>query len=365
MAENDQSELPTTLLRNLDMFACPACDASLRVSANGKAVECIKCEKPFNVEDGIPLMFCPNEWGPKKDVTGIVETFYDETPFPNYDDVDSGTALQQKAESGFFARLLNEQIPLGYRILEVGCGTGQLSNYFALKGGRTHFASDISLNALKLGQEFKIKNNIDDVLFLKMNLFRPVFRQETFDVVICSGVLHHTSDPLLGFQAISRLVKEDGYIVIGLYNRYGRIPTDIRRLIFRVLGRRFTFLDPRLRDASISKAKKETWFQDQYKHPHESKHTIGQVLKWFDQMGFAFVNGVPKATAKDEFALDEALFARNPEGTWLDHLLVQAGMLVGGGEEGGFFILIGQKRSGDDGHQGPKRDLVSEDATAS
>ena len=52
-----------------------------------------------------------------------------------------------------------------------------------------------------------------------MNLFRPVFKAETFDVVICSGVLHHTSDPLTGFQSISKLVKKGGYIIIGLYNK--------------------------------------------------------------------------------------------------------------------------------------------------
>jgi hypothetical protein len=90
-------------------------------------------------------------------------------------------------------------------------------------------------------------------------------------------------------------------------------------------------------------------------HPHESKHTMGQVLKWFDQMGFEFVNGVPKPTPLDGFAVDERLFARNPEGTWLDHLLVQASMLLGGGKEGGFFIVIGKKHSGDGEHQGSKR----------
>ena len=227
----------------------------------------------------------------------------------------------------------------------MGCGTGQLSNYLGLRWGRTVFGSDLSLNALKLGQEFKIKNNIDNVLFLNMNLFRPAFRQKTFDVIICNGVLHHTSDPFLGFQSISRLVKDGGYIIIGLYNRYGRIPTDIRRLAFRALGSRFMFLDPRLRDTSLSKSRKEAWFQDQYKHPHESKHTIGQVVRWFGQTGFEFVNGVPKATALDEFAVDEALFACNAEGTWLDHLLVQTGMLLSGGKEGGFFLMIGVKHA--------------------
>ena len=276
MTGADRSGLPALLLDNIDLFACPVCGGSLRVSSEPSAVECVDRAHSFSVEHRIPLMFYPNEWGAKTDVTSTVRSFYDKRPFPDYDDTDSDFTLQQKAEKGVFARLLNEQIPLGAKILEVGCGTGQMSNYLGLKWGRTVFGTDLSLNALKLGQEFKNKNNIANVLFINMNLFRPSFKQQTFDVVICNGVLHHTSDPFLGFQSIARLVKDGGHIIIGLYNRYGRVPTDIRRLVFRVLGIRFMFLDPRLRGAKLSKPRRDAWFHDQYKHPHESKHTIGE-----------------------------------------------------------------------------------------
>ena len=35
-----------------------------------------------------------------------------------------------------------------------------------------------------------------------MNLFKPCFKPEQFDVVLCNGVLHHTADPWGGFQSI-------------------------------------------------------------------------------------------------------------------------------------------------------------------
>ena len=84
---------------------------------------------------------------------------------------------------------------------------------------------------------------------------------------------------------------------------------------------------------------------DQYKHPHESKHTFGEVMKWFDENGFEFVNSIPKATLNDTFAPDERLFASNPKGTQLDHFMVQVGMMLGGGREGGFFVTIGRRSS--------------------
>ena len=351
MIEAGDSALSAILAHNIDLFACSICGGSVRMSTEHNALQCIECVHLFKVERGIPLMFSSNDWGAKKDVTGTVKSFYDERPFPNYDDPDSDFTLQQKAERGIFARLLNEQVALGAKVLEVGCGTGQLTNYLGLKWGRTVFGSDLSLNALRLGQEFKIKNSIENVLFINMNLFRPAFKQQAFDLVICNGVLHHTSDPFLGFESIARLVKDGGHIIIGLYNRYGRIPTDIRRLLFKALGTRFMFLDSRLRDPNLSKTRKDAWFYDQYRHPHESKHTIDQILEWFKSTSFEFTNGIPKATILSEFAVDEPLFVRNDSGTWLDHLFVQTGMLLGGGKEGGFFIMIGEKHSSDDERQ--------------
>jgi SAM-dependent methyltransferase len=229
-------------------------------------------------------------------------------------------------------------------IIEIGCGTGQLSNFLGLISGRTVVGADISVNSLKLGQQFKENTHIDNVAFLQMNLFRPVFKPDSFDLVICNGVLHHTSDPFLGFQSIARLVRKGGFIIVGLYNKYGRLLTDVRRLVFRYTSNRFKFLDPRLRSENVSDIRKHTWFMDQYKNPHESEHTIGQVLEWFDRSGFEFINSIPKAKAFEQFSPKENLFKTNPRGGLLDHFLVQLGFLLRGSKEGGLFIMIGRRR---------------------
>ena len=327
---------------NLDIFVCPACGGDLKIT--DRRIKCLGCHKYYQVEDEIPLLFHPNEWdSSKKDVTNMVKSFYEKTPFPNYEEFDNVGELIQKAQRGIFARLLNEQIPFNIRVLEVGCGTGQLSNFLGV-AHRIVFGTDICINSLKLGQEFKKKHDLERVGFYQMNLFRPIFKEETFPLVICNGVLHHTSDPFAGFQAISRLVKKGGYILIGLYNNYGRISTDIRRIIFNVFGGSLKFLDPRLRDKDIGNLKKHTWFMDQYNNPHESKHTIGEVLRWFAQSGFNFVNSIPKLEAFEAFSENERLFKPNPRGNWLNHLLAQSWLLFTGSKEGGFFIMIARRK---------------------
>ena len=329
------------LKQNQDMLCCPRCQGDLRVGDEG--VDCPACQHRFAISDGIPQLFWPTEWdGSKRDVTLEVQKFYEKTPFPNYDDFDSVGSLISKAREGMFAQLLDDQVPFGARILEVGCGTGQLSNFLSI-ANRTVIGADMCLNSLRLGHGFAEKNRLSRVSFVQMNLFRPVFKPGQFDLVVSNGVLHHTADPFLAFKTISTLVKPKGYILIGLYHKYGRLITDLRRLIFKLSGDRFTFLDPNLRKQRSSAAKKRAWFMDQYKHPHESKHTIGESLRWFSQTNFDFVKSIPRSVPFRPFSLDEKLFEPERAGNALERFLVETGMILSGSQEGGFFIVIGKK----------------------
>ncbi len=331
------------LLDHIDIFICPACGGDFKIA--GEEIRCLKCNNYYQVENDIPLLFLPNEWdSSKKDIKSTMQSFYEKTPFPNYEEFENIGDIIQKAKRGFFARVLNEQIPFNTRILEVGCGTGQLANFLGGAAHRTVFATDMCLNSLKLGQEFKKKNHLEGVGFFQMNLFRPIFREESFHVVICNGVLHHTSDPFAGFQSISKLVKKGGYIIIGLYNKYGRIITDIRRIIFKVTLDRLKLLDPRLRGQDRGQTKKLSWFQDQYKNPHESKHTIGECIKWFDETGFDFIYGVPNPKAFKSFKPSDSIFKPHPRGNCFDHFITQLKFLFTGSKEGGLFIIIVRKK---------------------
>ncbi len=325
----------------IDLLRCPKCSGDLGLQ--GRRLECRGCREAFEILDEIPMLFWPNEKGAVKgDVTEIVKAFYEETPFPNYDDFDSVASLARKARQGMFARLLDEQVPSGTRILECGCGTGQLSNFLSI-ANRNVFATDVCVNSLRLGQDFARKHQLRRVEFLQMNLFRPVFKPETFDLVISNGVLHHTSDPFLAFKTISQLVKPGGYILVGLYHSYGRLITDFRRLLFRLSGDRFQSLDPNLRRVDKSSAKKRAWFADQYKHPHESKHTIGETLGWLRQTGLDFVRSIPTSKPFRPFSESENLFQADQPGNALERLLVELGMFFRGSREGGFFIVIARK----------------------
>jgi ubiquinone/menaquinone biosynthesis C-methylase UbiE len=80
----------------------------------------------------------------------------------NYNEFDSLESFLQRAIKGLFAHLLSKQIPIGARVLEVGCGTGQLSNYLAATCMAHVYASDISVASLRLGQAFAAKYDVID-----------------------------------------------------------------------------------------------------------------------------------------------------------------------------------------------------------
>jgi len=330
------------ILRDLELLCCPSCGGALAAVEGG--LSCAACPHTYAFDDELPLLFWPNEWPEGKgDVTEIVKAFYEETPFPNYEDFDSVASLAEKARQGVFARLLDEQVPPGARVLECGTGTGQLSCFLSI-ANRDVFATDICVNSLRLGQNFARSHHLERVRFLQMNLFRPALRPGSFDLVISNGVLHHTSDPFLAFRTISTLVRPGGYLLVGLYHRYGRLITDARRVLFRLSGDRLKWLDPNLEIGANREAREDAWFADQYKHPHESKHTIGQVLGWLDEIGFRFVKSIPRAKPFQPVGASERLFDPETPGNSVERLLVELGMILRGSREGGFFVVIAQKR---------------------
>jgi carbamoyltransferase len=325
-----------------DRISSPCCRAKL-IRSNG-ALVCATCKHSFPISDDIPQLFWPHEKiDDPGDVTNMVKAFYEETPFPNYDDHDSVRSLINKSRRGAYARRLDETIPYNSAVLEVGCGTGQLTNFLGISC-RHVIGTDICLNSLRLGETFRKKHDLSRARFLQMNLFRPAFAPEQFDVVLCNGVLHHTSDPYGGFRSIATLVKPGGYIVIGLYNTYGRLFTDLRRHVFKLTHGKAKWIDPMLRRAGMSGEKRRAWFADQYQHPHESKQTFGEVLDWFENTGFEFVRGIPALRPDDDGLEGETLFERQSPGTPIERGIVQATEIVAAGQkEGGFFIMIGKK----------------------
>lgn len=276
------------------------------------------------------------------EVTGKVRAFYEETCFPGYEEYDAPLDLVDKARRGLYARMLDDQIPYSARVLDVGCGTGQLPVFLSLNRRRA-VGADLSLGSLRKGQEFKERFTLKQVAFVEMNLFEPALQPSAFDYVFCNGVLHHTADARGGFARVVRLAKPGGFIIVGLYNTYARVPLGLRRLIFRLTRRRLTRLDHYVRTQPYGAEKSRIWYMDQYEHPHEEMFSADDVLAWFREEGVEYVGSVPSLRVGARLTGDERLFEPSALPGRLERILCQLGWMTTIGWEGGFFITIGRR----------------------
>ena len=85
------------------------------------------------------------------------------------------------------------------------------------------------------------------------------------------------------------------------------------------------------------------WVKGKYYNPHETWHSIDDVLKWFEENDVEFVNASPPilGTASEEA---ENLFTKTESGTKPQRMITQLSCLGTISREGALFDLIGRRR---------------------
>lgn len=105
----------------------------------------------------------------------------------------------------------------GKRILDVGCGPGWLAVNYARAGARVT-AIDLTQRAIELTRKHLQYREVHaDVQ--EGNAECLTFGDETFDLVVASGVLHHTPDPEKAFRECHRVLRWGGRAKITLYRK--------------------------------------------------------------------------------------------------------------------------------------------------
>ncbi|MDA8890652.1 class I SAM-dependent methyltransferase [Candidatus Pelagibacter sp.] len=295
-------------------------------------------KKKINKEDGI-FKFEINDNETKK-----VTSFYKESPFPNYKSNDDKSTILDKGNKNYLTSKFKNFIGYKKDVLEVGCGTGQLAIYFALGTNNRVVGLDPTIESLKLAADFSKKQKIDNIDFINADIFDDVLTDKYFDFIWCNGVLHHTKDPYKAFRVLIKSLKNEGYVLIGLYNKFGRIRTVFRRYMFKIFGSKYLdIFDPTLRNLKNNEEERKAWIRDQYIHPIESLHTIDNVLEWFNKNDIEFINSIPSSNFEDD---DDNLFSKKSKGDLYSRVINQLSMIFNNlGSDGGLFIIIGKKNA--------------------
>lgn len=103
---------------------------------------------------------------------------------------------------------LKQYLPEKGRSIEIGCGSGRLSLYLAQKGYETTLLdnSPAALDVAKRNYEImKIKGD-----FVLGDALRLPFNDNSFDVVISTGLLEHFEEPIYVMKEMVRILKPGG-----------------------------------------------------------------------------------------------------------------------------------------------------------
>lgn len=115
-----------------------------------------------------------------------------------------------------------------------GCGTNQ-PIYFGLSNPNWNiYAIDLSENSIAYVKEKLIENNIKNVQIEKQNILDTNFKNE-FDLVISTGVIHHTKEPKTTLTKLVDATSGDGALSIMVYANYLRRGVYDLQKIFRHL----------------------------------------------------------------------------------------------------------------------------------
>jgi len=123
--------------------------------------------------------------------------------------LDSASAIRMRETLGVLADLKMR----GAKILEVGCGTGWLSNGLSEFGKVT--ACDIGSKIIDIAQE-----KYPQVDFLSGDVHDLDLPVNFFDVVVTSQVLAHVADQPAFVRRLAQLLKRGGLLLLDAQNRF-------------------------------------------------------------------------------------------------------------------------------------------------
>jgi 2-polyprenyl-3-methyl-5-hydroxy-6-metoxy-1,4-benzoquinol methylase/tetratricopeptide (TPR) repeat protein len=168
--------------------------------------------------------------------TDSVKSQYESYPYPRWDKLDYnkptnyGSALSHVyPDVPFSENLFNGPLD----ILIAGCGTGRHALNVAKYFNHVNVtAVDLSQKSLSFAKNKALELKIDNIDFKLADLTQLKALPDQYDIIECSGVLHHIPDYKAAMTGLLKNLKPNGLIKISLYSEYARSSINEVRTLF-------------------------------------------------------------------------------------------------------------------------------------
>jgi 2-polyprenyl-3-methyl-5-hydroxy-6-metoxy-1,4-benzoquinol methylase len=172
----------------------------------------------------------------KEDVRDFCERMPYPVPVASLDKERDLYANPELRRAHFHLTWPTEQPRAGLEILVAGCGTSRAARYALREPDARVVAIDISETSLRHTRDLQRKYKLDNLALRRMAIESVQERGRSFDLVVCTGVLHHLPDPDQGLRALRDVLKPGGAMRLMVYARYGRAGIYMMQEYCRLLG---------------------------------------------------------------------------------------------------------------------------------
>ena len=189
-------------------------------------------------------------------------------------------------------------------ILVAGCGTSQAARHALSEPDASVTGIDISETSLSHTRALKDKHDIGNLRLERLAIERVRELGETFDQIVCTGVLHHLSDPDAGLKALRDILAPGGAMHVMVYAPYGRAGVAMMQAYCRLLevgvrddelsdlGATIKALAPDHPIAGVLKRAKDfaqpDALADALLNPRERAYSAPEIHDWLDRCGLTF-----------------------------------------------------------------------------
>ena len=253
--------------------------------------------------------------GPAISALEEVRDFYEKMPYPApVDNLDRDRDLYanpQRRRAQFHLTWPTERPRANQEILVAGCGTSQAARYALREPGARVTAIDVSKTSLRHTRDLQRKYNLDNLELHRLPIEDVRSLARSFDLVVCTGVLHHMPDPDHGLRALRDALRPRGAMRLMVYARYGRAGVYMMQEYCRLLGIRATEDD--LRDLGTMLAalsadhpisgvlrrakdfRRPEAMADALLHPQDRAYSVPELYAWLDRCGMSFGRWIEQA----------------------------------------------------------------------
>ena len=238
----------------------------------------------------------------------LVEKQYTENPYPrwirktNTSKININELIQREKINV----LKTPDNPISPNIMIAGSGTGQqLMKVAGNFPSSDILAVDLSADSLAYALRKLKELNFNNITYLKGDILDISVINKKFDIIECTGVLHHMEEPIKGLESLIGNLKENGLLKIALYSKLARHEIiKFRKLIDRkkdyfsenfvrnlrndIFTRKNSDYDEFIKIPQLNDFFSMSGIRDLLFHSKEHQFTILDIKKILDDYGLHF-----------------------------------------------------------------------------